>query len=940
MNRRISLPWIGFLLSLSLSLLLGLFGLPSWSQTTPTDLLQEGRDLYQTENFHQAANVLENAAQTFQQQGLPLNQALALNYLALADYQLGQIDNANDRLHTSLNLLASLAPTNDQQRIHAQVLSTRGQLLLATGQAAAAIDQWQQAHDIYQTLNDPTGLLGTDINQVQALRSLGRYRLVQKKIDDLRTTLGHQPNKDLAVLGWRSLGNTLHTAGQLDDAEAAFQTSLTLAEQQQSFQAIAAAWLGIGNIERDRGLRKAAWSLEQSTCPIPVSAKGQGQPSATIEHFRKAVDAYAQSAQLTSRSTTRIRAQLNQLNLQIALNQFPNESTLERLETELDQLPTGRFAIDAKVNLAHSLMCLPHGQAPPGQLSMSRMNLETQRNLSENRTPNVGWAKDARMCPPNTLMGTPIGPHSFCPSYIGMLFARNVFDAEALLVAAQREAKGLGDRIAESYALGTLGHLYEQQGKVASAKTTTQAAIQKIQALRANEIAYQWHWQMGRLLQQETGVNQRTRILQSYDIAFQLLQSLRQDLTALNTDVQFSFRQTIEPFYRQYAQTLLKTPTAADLSQARIVIESLQLAELDNFFQDACSTAQPELVDQIAQTQDPTSAILYPIILPDSIEIVAKLPGEATLTHLSVPASGAEVRATLRQLRSQLTEPHLIRAAQQTSQQVYQWLIQPLYQELSDRQTETLVFVLDTPFQAIPMAALYSGDHYLIEDFAVALTPGLQLLSPRPLESVQTNVLAGGLTEARLGFPPLPAVGDELAAVGSIVPIQTRLLNEEFVELAIASELTNSRTTVVHLATHGQFSSRAEDTFLLAYDDKIDVNELQTLLQAENPEMDTNTVIELLVLSACETALGDERAALGLAGMAVRAGARSTLATLWRADDKATSTLISDFYHRLFDEQTGNKAIALQKAQLYLLQETRFKHPRFWAPFVLLGNWL
>ena len=886
MNRRIRVSWFGFFLSLCLSLLLGLFGLPSWSQTPSIALLQQGRDLYQTENFHQAANVLEDAVQSFQQQGLPLTQALALNYLALAHYRLGRMEDASDRLHTSLHLLDRLDPTDDHQRIHAQVLTTQGQLLLATGQAEAAVDRWQQAHDIYEDLDDPTGVFGTDLNQVQALRSLGRYRLAQKKVDDLRTTLEHQPDPDLAILGWRSLGNILHIAGQLDDAEAAFQTSLTLAERQHSSQAIASAWLGIGNIERDRGLSKEAWSLERSTCPIPISAKRQGQNSTVIDHFHKAVDAYKQSVQLTTRSTTRTRAQLNQLNLQIALSQPPTPSALDHLETELDQLPKGRFAIDAKVNLAHSLMCLTDGPIPS---------------------------------PPTPTTG--INP-------------------ETLLKSAQKEAKTLGDRIAESYALGTLGHLYEQQGKVTPAKATTQAAIQKIQALRANDIAYQWHWQMGRLLQQE--VNQRPRILQSYDLAFQLLQSLRQDLTALNTDVQFSFRQTIEPFYRQYAQTLLHTPTVEDLIQARNVIESLQLAELDNFFQDACSTAQPELVDRIAETQDPTSAILYPIILTNSIEIVAKLPDQATLTHISVPVSGAEVRTTLTQLRSHLTNPARIRAAQQTSQQVYQWLIQPLYQELRDRHTQTLVFVLDTPFQAIPMAALYNGDHYLIEDFAIALTPGLQLLSPRPLESVQTNVLAGGLTEGRLGFPPLPAVGDELAAVESIVPIQTRLLNEDFVEPAIASVLTQSPATVVHLATHGQFSSRAEDTFLLAYDDKIDVNELQALLQPQNLNLDDqdDDVIELLILSACETALGDERAALGLAGMAVRAGARSTLATLWKADDRATSELVGDFYHRLFVEQTGNKAIALQKAQLYLLKETRFKHPRFWAPFVLLGNWL
>ena len=909
MNRRLRF-WIGFFLSLVLTLMMGSLRYPVWSQTA-SDLLQQGRDLYQTENFHQAVEVLEESVHTLQRQGRPLNQALALNYLALADYRLGRITKAGDRLHSSLDLLSKLDTTDDQQRVQAQVLTTQGQLLLATGDVNTAVEQWQQAHDIYQDLDDLTGMLGTDLNQVQALRSLGRYRLAQKKIEDLRMTLDQQTDPRLKILGWRSLGNTLHIAGQLEDAEVAFENSLALAEAQQSGEAIAAAWLGLGNIERDRSLSQDG-ALELQNCPVSVTPEPQDRQSAQHHTFCSALAAYEQSVQFATHPASRVRAKLNQFSLQSALGQEIDPSKVQHLTQDLNQLAPGRFAIDAKVNLAHSLM--------------------VQADMTQN---------PAQAATPSTDLG--------------------VFQAETLLREAQREAKQLGDRIAESYALGTLGHWYEQQGNVAFAKTKTQAAIQKIQALRANDIAYQWHWQMGRLLQQEaaqkdliqdapqgveTPAKQRTRVLQSYDIAFQLLQSLRQDLTALNTDVQFSFRQTIEPFYRQYADTLLQNPTPEDLSQARTVIESLQLAELDNFFQDACSTAQPELLDRIAEAQDPTSAILYPILLgnPASgtqrIEIVAKLPGETELTHVSVPVSGTEVQNTVKDLRSQITSPAGLRDAQRISSQVYQWIVQPLYPDLVEHHTQTLVFVLDTPFQSIPMAALYNEGHYLIEEFAVALTPGLQLLSPQPLQSVQTNLLTGGLTEARLGFTSLPAVGEELDAVEAILPARARLLNETFVEEAIASVLTESTPTVVHLATHGQFSSRAEETFLLAYDGKIDVNELRSLLRSETADLGEQDVIELLVLSACETARGDERAALGLAGMAIRAGARSTLATLWKADDRATADLVSEFYRQFFVEQTGNKAIALREAQLHLLKNTRFKHPRYWAPFVLLGNWL
>ena len=139
----------------------------------------------------------------------------------------------------------------------------------------------------------------------------------------------------------------------------------------------------------------------------------------------------------------------------------------------------------------------------------------------------------------------------------------------------------------------------------------------------------------------------------------------------------------------------------------------------------------------------------------------------------------------------------------------------------------------------------------------------------------------------------------------------------------------------MHIATHGQFSSQADRTFIVAWNSQINVKELDNLLRRR--EQEKPRPIELLVLSACETADGDNRAALGLAGVAVRAGARSTLATLWRVNDKSTATLMVKFYQELAKEGV-TKAQALRRAQLSLL-ENEYKSPYYWAPFVLVGNW-
>ena len=142
---------------------------------------------------------------------------------------------------------------------------------------------------------------------------------------------------------------------------------------------------------------------------------------------------------------------------------------------------------------------------------------------------------------------------------------------------------------------------------------------------------------------------------------------------------------------------------------------------------------------------------------------------------------------------------------------------------------------------------------------------------------------------------------------------------------------------VVHLATHGQFSSDINDTYILTWDARLDVKQLGELLQTK--ALDSRIPIELLVLSACKTAKGDNRAALGLAGIALQSGARSTIASLWSVEDRATATFMEDFYQEL--AKTGTtKADALRNAQLSLIKNPSFTHPFYWSPFVLIGNWL
>ena len=270
------------------------------------------------------------------------------------------------------------------------------------------------------------------------------------------------------------------------------------------------------------------------------------------------------------------------------------------------------------------------------------------------------------------------------------------------------------------------------------------------------------------------------------------------------------------------------------------------------------------------------------------------------------------------------------------AQQLYDWLIRPLETQLQQANPEALVFVLDGSLRNLPMSVLHDGEEFLVEQYAIALTPGLQLLEPRPLAEQDLQALVVGLSEARDGFSALPNVETEVAAIQTQVPGEV-LLNEGFEKAEFATQLTESSFPIVHMATHGQFSSDPEHTFILAWDDRIQAAEFGSLLQ--QGERQRGNAVELLVLSACETAAGDDRAALGLAGVAVRSGARSTLATLWLVDDAGTSVIMADLYQQLQDT-TLTKAEALRQAQLQLLNNEQYQHPFFWAPFVLIGNWL
>ncbi|MBD2311791.1 CHAT domain-containing protein [Desertifilum sp. FACHB-1129] len=498
--------------------------------------------------------------------------------------------------------------------------------------------------------------------------------------------------------------------------------------------------------------------------------------------------------------------------------------------------------------------------------------------------------------------------------------------SQDVLKRAIAQAENLGDRRSLSYALGKLAQFYETNANWQEATQLTQQALEIAEEIQAPDIAYQWQWQLGRIAR----IQNNLTAINYYKAAFTNLQKIRTDLVSLNPDVQFSFRDEIEPIYRQLAELLLQAPQPSqeNLQSARVVIEALQLAELNNFFRDSCLQNQPENIDRI----DPTVAVFYTIALNNKLAVIIKPPHQNQLAYYSTPISRLEVSGKVEDLKTSLQQPLFAEEDRELSEEFYQILIQKAENILTRHPPETLVFVLDDLLRNLPMSALFDGERYLIEKYPIAQTPGIQLLQAQRIQK-SPYVLAAGVSEANQGQPPLPGVIQEIENIQSYFPRTQPLINEQFTKNEFNQKLNQPQFSIVHLATHGQFSSQVENTFLLVWQDTLNIRELNQLLQERSQIEDTP--IQLLVLSACQTAAGDRRAALGLAGVAVRSGARSTIATLWLIPDESTAKLTNELYQLL--AQPISLAKALQTAQISILRE--YTEPYYWAAYTLIGNW-
>lgn len=499
----------------------------------------------------------------------------------------------------------------------------------------------------------------------------------------------------------------------------------------------------------------------------------------------------------------------------------------------------------------------------------------------------------------------------------------------------QQETVSLRER---SRATGLMARLYYQQKRYSDAADLAERAISLAEISTEGADTYEWLALLGLIEQRRGNMTGATR----------LLEEAVTDLQSVNVNTGFDlllseshFKDRITPIYLALADIYLsdKHGTKARLKEAQRVIEDFRTAEISEYYRLDCTIEAVGAILETAGSQDGT-AIVYPILFDDRVEYLISANGattRVTVNNISSFELGRMVETFLAAVKNRGSDKYLVMA-----RELDDLLIRPIEPTLKRAGAKTLIFVPDGALRALPLAALHNGSSFLVERYSLSLVPGLKLTTRTPIEKRENEFLlvgvvnadADNLTPRGKPFSPLIHVSEELQTLEARAG-KNVLRIENFTKEQFRTALKETAYSVVVLASHAEFSDNVDESFVLARDEKLTLPELEALIRATKV---SGQPIDLLVLSACDTAVGgDFRAAMGLAGMAVRSGARSVLATLWKVSDESTAKAVPWF----FDEHFGNelsKADALRQTQLRMMQ-SEYDHPYYWAPFVMIGNW-
>jgi CHAT domain-containing protein len=786
------------------------------------------------------------------------------------------------------------------------------------GRFAEAATLYGMSAEEARNTREVSAELRARLGRVQALEALGATSEARREGSRLLELVAASRDPEARALGRAAVGRLLIAGGDIEDARQQIEEARGIAAANDLHALLAAIENDLANLESSAGEReKARLHAEASV----AEARRANRPDL------EAV-ALANLARLVVEPLRR--------------GEGSSQESLDRLEIEL---------VMSRLRRATALV---RGQAAPRTRPSLRLWLSIA-NTYTTLVPHAGHREPAL----ESL-------------------------ARELLDQVREISLAAGDARAASYAYGFLARIELAEDNLGAALIDNSRALTQASKLDAPELTFRWLGQRGRLL---AARGQKKEAILAYRQSIELAPgltarashgyqndlSLRDDLAAAHrelvgllleesptsakdprTSAEGSYTlaegshtsaegsRTLADGSRTLAQG--SAQRQAQLREARDVIERSRAAELRDYFRDDCVDRAREARSSV-DLASASAAVVYPIILHDRLEILVTLPG-GQLRRFHSRIDRKRLTQDTRELR-RLLEKRTTQQYLRPAQRLHATIIGPIVDALESAGVDTLVVVPDGPLRTIPFAALHDGDRFLVERWAVAVTPGIELTDPAPLPRKGIRGLYAGLSESVDGMPALDYVPTELEQAREHIdgPV---LLDRDFVISALGDSIESQSYRLIHIATHGDFAADPSQSFLLAYDGRLGMDDLgDQLLQYRYRQ----EPLDLLILSACETASGNDRSALGLAGMAVRAGARSVLGTLWLVNDAATASLLDSFYTHIDlrpadadgwagGGQRASRALALQRAQLSLLESPDHRHPGYWAPFVLIGSWL
>ena len=385
-------------------------------------------------------------------------------------------------------------------------------------------------------------------------------------------------------------------------------------------------------------------------------------------------------------------------------------------------------------------------------------------------------------------------------------------------------------------------------------------------------------------------------------------------------------------------ENLVKIQQFFDGEEVKSIVSELEKnSRSQKLTSDIALWLQSELKENNLQN----TVVLYPLLLEDRLELIL-VTANSPPFHRTVSVNKKEFHQAIFRLRAQLTnrnqsEQRVIQAGLK----LYNWLIKPIESHLKLSQARTIIYAPDSKLRYIPLAALHDGKKWLAERFLINNITAASLMELEPRGKFEPIILAGALTEGsynfqvgkyKFEFESLPFAGVEVEEIGKIFPETNKLLGNAFTKEAAESKIDSYN--VIHFATHSAFvRGHPEESFILFGD-----GNRATLRDVEDWNLKN---VELIVFSACQTALGKDlgngEEILGFGYKIQEAGATASIATLWRVDDQGTQEFMNDFYAAL--KNGTSKAAAVQKAQISMMN-SEYSHPYYWAPFLLIGNGL